>query len=139
MPAVGRSSRAGRTVSTFEVQHEKNIRILGLIRDDPGWALSRVLAAEAAEAQRAEFRADAVRANEAWLADNERARAAEAESLSVQQSFQVMANQCARAEAQRDTLAAALRDIEQRATTGQHAAMLARAALAVVAPPEEQP
>ena len=30
-------------------QHEKNLRILGLIRDDRGWALSRILLAERLE------------------------------------------------------------------------------------------
>ncbi len=33
----------------FEEQHEKNMRILGLIRDDPGWALSRILRCEELE------------------------------------------------------------------------------------------
>ena len=33
----------------WEEQHEKNMHILGLIRDEPAWALSRILLAERLE------------------------------------------------------------------------------------------
>lgn len=37
------------TTPPFEEQHAKNMHILGLIRDEPGWALSRILLAEKCE------------------------------------------------------------------------------------------
>ena len=39
----------GDPVPSFEEQHEKNMHILALIRDDPGWALSRILRCEKLE------------------------------------------------------------------------------------------
>ncbi len=36
---------------TYQEQYEHNMRILRLIRDDPGWALSRILLAERLEAE----------------------------------------------------------------------------------------
>lgn len=41
--------------SSFEEQHEKNMRVLGLIRDEPAWALSRILLAERLEAAVREY------------------------------------------------------------------------------------
>lgn len=38
------------TERTFEEQHEHNLRILRLIRDEPAWALSRILRCEQLEA-----------------------------------------------------------------------------------------
>lgn len=39
-----------------QAQHEKNLRILKLIRDDPAWALSRILLLEQVEAERDRYR-----------------------------------------------------------------------------------
>lgn len=39
----------------FEEQHTHNMHILGLIRDEPAWALSRILRCERLEAALAEI------------------------------------------------------------------------------------
>ena len=35
--------------TSFEEQHERNMHLLGLIRDEPAWALNRILLAERLE------------------------------------------------------------------------------------------
>jgi hypothetical protein len=56
--AAGRSQVVEPTFSDLEqqAQHEKNLRILKLIRDDPAWALSRILLLEQVEAERDQLR-----------------------------------------------------------------------------------
>ncbi len=41
--------------ATFDEQHEKNMHILGLIRDEPGWALTRILRCEKLEVALREY------------------------------------------------------------------------------------
>ncbi len=44
------ASRDVSAATSFEQQHEKNMHILGLIRDEPAWALTRILRCEKLEA-----------------------------------------------------------------------------------------
>jgi hypothetical protein len=43
------SAAVGRDPQDFEQAHAHNLHILGLIRDEPGWALARILLCERLE------------------------------------------------------------------------------------------
>lgn len=49
VPALWSEGMSAATRLPFEEQHKKNMHILGLIHDEPGWALSRILLAERLE------------------------------------------------------------------------------------------